>query len=176
MNFQKRQSFLAQLYTNSILRENFFQNPQRISQEYALDSVFCQELLSQEVAIRFFAQSLLNKRLHILKQLLPKISPILPNLKEIFEKYAQKPLPAASQKYVLDAYLFCEFILKNCSLTKQEHELVSFEKLLKKISLSKQLFFVRLFDYTVQKNKLEKQKSYWFFLKIGHRVVFEKWF
>jgi hypothetical protein len=66
------QRVLAQLYTNTTLRERFLTNPQSVGQELGLEAAEIEQIVQlSEKQVARFAQSLHNKRLGEVYKLLP---------------------------------------------------------------------------------------------------------
>ena len=108
------QQVLAQLYTNTVLRERFFENPQAVGKELGLSFDEIQQLAqlsSQQV--NFFANSLKRKRLGEVRKLLPLTQKSLSKeFSPLFWRYAETDLPQGINKHWQDALNFCTFIEK----------------------------------------------------------------
>ncbi|MBH8577655.1 hypothetical protein I8752_32765 [Nostocaceae cyanobacterium CENA369] len=114
MGLAQTQQVLAQLYTNTELRERFFANPQAIGAELGLSCDEAQQLAQvslREVSI--FANSLKWKRLGEVRELLPRTAKVLgKNFTALFWQYAESYLPKGIKKHREDAIAFSNFIIK----------------------------------------------------------------
>lgn len=114
MGLAQSQFVLAQLYTNTELRERFFANPQVIGTELGLSCDEAQQLsqLSQN-QVNLFANSLKWKRLAEVRELLPRTAQALgKNFTALFWRYAETYLPQGIKKHRDDAIAFANFIQK----------------------------------------------------------------
>ena len=112
MSLATVQQVLAQIYTNSKLRDDFLSNPDAVGRTLGLN---CQEiqqlsqLSSQEVNL--FANSLKRKRLGAIHKLLPLTNKVLnKEFDRLFFRYAETYLPTGSKKHLFDAIQFAQFI------------------------------------------------------------------
>ncbi|MEH2378531.1 MAG: hypothetical protein V7K27_06450 [Nostoc sp.] len=114
MGLAQTQEVLAQLYTNTDLRERFFANPQAVGAELGLSCDEAQKLAqlsAQEVNI--FANSLKWKRLGEVREQLPRTARVLgKNFTTLFWRYAQTHLPKGIKKHREDAIAFANFIVE----------------------------------------------------------------
>ncbi|MBD2213559.1 hypothetical protein H6G64_19440 [Calothrix sp. FACHB-156] len=114
MGLAQTQQILAQLYTNTELRNSFFANPQVVGAELGLSDAEI-ENLSQLSApqVNLFASSLKWKRLNLLSKLLPLTASALgKNFKTLFWRYAETYIPQGIKKHRQDAIAFADFIVK----------------------------------------------------------------
>lgn len=114
MSIAQTQQVLAQLYTNTQLRERFFANPQAVGTELGLSCDEAQQLsqLSQ-TQVNLFANSLKWKRLGEVRELLPRTAQALgKNFTVLFWRYAETYLPQGIKKHRDDAIAFANFIQK----------------------------------------------------------------
>ncbi|MBD2194761.1 MULTISPECIES: hypothetical protein [Calothrix] len=112
MGLAQTQQVLAQLYTNSQLRQRFFANPQSVGAELGLTEPQIQELaaISSE-QVNMFANSLKWKRLGEVRELLPGTAKVLgKNFNDLFWRYAETYIPQGIKKHRLDAIAFANFI------------------------------------------------------------------
>ena len=106
------QRVLAQLYTDTVLRERFFADPQREGEALGLSSDDMQHLIQLSVPqVNFFAASLKRKRLNEVCKLLPLTHHVLGNrFAALFLRYADTHLPKGIKKHRDDAIAFAAFI------------------------------------------------------------------
>ncbi|AFZ59544.1 hypothetical protein H6G54_14005 [Anabaena cylindrica FACHB-243] len=114
MGLLETQQILAQLYTNSDLRERFFTNPNIVGLELGLSVDETQQLAQLFVKdVNNFANSLKWKRLGEVRELLPRTVKVLgKNFNSLFWRYAETYLPQGIKKHRDDAIAFADFILK----------------------------------------------------------------
>jgi hypothetical protein len=112
MSLQKQQDFLARLFTDEGLRQNFLSKPDKIGAENGLSETETQDLksvLPEEIG--FFADSLFWKRLREVEKLLPLTKKVL---REDFTKYFREFSPTFNpqtvKKHFEDALAFSEFL------------------------------------------------------------------
>jgi hypothetical protein len=106
------QRVLAQLYTNTTLRERFLANPQSVGQELGLEVAEIEQIaqLSAQQVTRF-AQSLHSKRLGEIYKLLPLSHKVLgKRFATLFRQYAHTYVPSGIKKHRDDAIAFAVFI------------------------------------------------------------------
>lgn len=114
MGLAQLQHGLAQLYTNTELRDAFFADPRRVGSSWGLgpDEV---EQLAQISAhdVRLFARSLHRKRLNAIAKLLPLTRRVLDRrFVEYFFQYADTYVPSGPKKHHQDALVFATFLMK----------------------------------------------------------------
>jgi hypothetical protein len=108
------QYWLNGLYTQAPLRQEFFDDRTGFYEKNGLRGLL-RETLDQlvEKEIRFFAQSLVRKRLLAVRQLLPGTYILLKeNFDTHFETYANNHLPKGIHKHQEDAVAFAHYILQ----------------------------------------------------------------
>lgn len=134
MGYLEVQQVLAKLYTNAVLRESFFANPQEEGEELGLSFDEAQQLAQLSAQqVNLFASSLKRKRLSEVKELLPLTSQVLgKDFSKLFWRYAETYLPQGIKKHWEDAIAFCTFIEKVAQVEGIEPpwvwELVRYEK------------------------------------------------
>lgn len=130
MGLAQTQQVLAQLYTNTELRNRFFANPQSVGAELGLsDEEINQlsQLSAQQVNI--FANSLKWKRLGEVRELLPRTARVLgKNFNDLFWRYAETHIPQGINKHREDAIAFASFIQKQDIEPAWVSDLVRYEK------------------------------------------------
>lgn len=112
MGLDAVQSALARLYTDRVLREHFFTNPDLAGREMGLNDEEIEQLaqLSQQ-QVNLFASSLQYKRLGEVRKLLPLTQSVLgKRFGGLFLDYADANLPQGTKKHWHDAIAFCEFL------------------------------------------------------------------
>jgi hypothetical protein len=114
MGLAQTQQVLAQLYTNTELRERFSANPQVVGAELGLSLEEAQQLAKLSVReVNVFANSLKWKRLGEVRELLPRTAKVLgKNFTTLFWRYADTYLPTGIKKHRQDAIAFANFIIK----------------------------------------------------------------
>ncbi|BBD67325.1 hypothetical protein NIES4072_53810 [Nostoc commune NIES-4072] len=114
MGLAQTQEVLAQLYTNTDLRERFFANPETVGAELGLSCDEAQKLAQLSAKeVNIFANSLKWKRLGEVRQLLPRTARALgKNFTALFWRYAQTHVPKGIKKHKEDAIAFANFIFK----------------------------------------------------------------
>ena len=112
MGLQQIQQVLVRLYTDSEFRESFFADPFSSMVTYNLTANDLEHLkqLSQQ-HVSSFAESLVQKRLHEVKRLLPLTSKLLAEeCKPLFLKFAQQYVPGGIKKHHQDACAFAQWL------------------------------------------------------------------
>lgn len=112
MGLANIQRVLAQLYTNTTLRERFLADPQGIGQELGLETAEIAQIAqisAQQVTL--FANSLHSKRLGEVYKLLPLSYKVLgQSFTALFRQYADTYVPHGIKKHRDDAITFAAFI------------------------------------------------------------------
>ncbi|WP_414578898.1 hypothetical protein [Anabaena sp. CCY 9402-a] len=114
MGLETTQQVLAQLYTNTELRERFFANPQAVGLEMGLNCDEAQQLAQLSAQqVNVFANSLKWKRLGEVRELLPRTAKEMgKNFTTLFWRYAETPIPQGMKKHRQDAIAFANFIIQ----------------------------------------------------------------
>ncbi|MBD2743120.1 hypothetical protein [Coleofasciculus sp. FACHB-1120] len=122
MGLAQTQQILAKLYTNTLLRERFFANPQAVGEEFGLSSDESQHLAKLSAQqVNLFASSLKRKRLGEVRELLPLTQRVLgKSFAELFWRYAETHVPGGIKKHLEDAIAFATFIENNAQLKEIE--------------------------------------------------------
>lgn len=134
MGLEKTQQVLAQLYTNTVLRERFFANPQVVCEEFGLSFDEAKQLAQLSAQqVNLFASSLKRKRLGEVRELLPLTHRVLgKDFSKLFWQYAETYIPKGIKKHLEDAIAFANFIEKVTDSDRIEPspvvELVRYEK------------------------------------------------
>lgn len=131
MSLDIYQHILSLICTDPEKQNLFFSNRSQFLDAFEIEPKYKLALmaLSQE-QIRFFAQSLINKRWGIVSQILELDTSTQHNYFRGFSAYCQKhPLHSSARKYELDAFLFCYYLNSNKSSTptlkKKQKQLLS---------------------------------------------------
>lgn len=114
MGLQQTQNILASLYTNKNFRDNFFKDPEKLGNEFKLNSEEINELVKLQKGIDFFAKSLITKRREEVKKILPLILNYLKDkeFNELFLDFTTHFTPKGIKKHLEDAYYFLIFLEK----------------------------------------------------------------
>lgn len=112
MGLREQQNFLAKLFTDENLRISFYENPEITGQENDLSEIEIIQLKGIIAAdLDFFAESLINKRLHEAKKLLPLTEKILSlDFDEFFQYFSNQFQPTSVKKHLEDAIEFCKYL------------------------------------------------------------------
>lgn len=152
MSLQKQQDFLARLFTDEGLRQNFLSEPEKIGAENGLNETETEDLkavLPEELG--FFADSLFWKRLREVEKLLPLTKKVLQeDFKKLFRQFSQNFNPQTVKKHFEDALEFSKFLQNQLlephwvkDLAKFEHSRLTFN------SDTKKFVFAR-FNHDIQ--------------------------
>lgn len=115
MGLAEKQTLLARLYTDGPFRETFFADPLKTGRALGLTANEARELAGVSAdEVRFFADSLRNKRLQEVRAALPQTSRILgESFAQLFQQHAASYLPRGIHKHRDDAIAFAAFIEKS---------------------------------------------------------------
>lgn len=112
MSLQKQQDFLARLFTDEGLRQNFLSEPEKIGAENSLsasETADLQAVLPEEIG--FFADSLFWKRLREVEKLLPLTKKALSeDFTKYFREFSQNFNSQTVKKHFEDALEFSKFL------------------------------------------------------------------
>src|SRR4249919_2832862 len=105
MGLAEVQLVLAQLYTNTALRERFLSDPQAVGTELGLAPTEIQEVAQISARqVTLFANSLRSKRFGEIRKLLPLTYKVLgQKLHALFQQYAETYVPHGIKKHHDDA-------------------------------------------------------------------------
>jgi hypothetical protein len=115
MSLLEQQNFLAKLFTDSDLRENFWLNPNEIGLANNLEENEIAEIKKiNEQDFNYFAESLFYKRLSEVENILPLTVTAFGknNFRENFKEFANQFLPKSIKKHLEDSVEFCNFLQK----------------------------------------------------------------
>lgn len=159
MGLAQFQQVLAQLYTNSDLRERFFANPQKVAEELGL-SVDEQQQISQLSAqqVNLFASSLKRKRWGEVRELIPLSTRVLgKNCSKLFWRYAETYLPQGIKKHWEDALAKLNEVIAFCTFLEVEGiqptwvlDLIRYEKAWLQAAAPHNRFQVCWFRYAIK--------------------------
>lgn len=112
MGLREIQRVLAQLYTNAVLRERFFADPQAVGEELGLSAAEVQQVAQLSMQqVNLFANSLHSKRLGEVCKLLPLTYRVLgKHFALLFRRYAETYVPKGIKKHRDDAISFATFV------------------------------------------------------------------
>jgi hypothetical protein len=133
---------LAQLLSNSCLRQAFREQPQRVLDDLGISGRTRQFFLELPVAqLEVQAKLLIRKRMREVQQLIPLTMQYLgKQTSEIFWQFAENNWPTGHQRHLVDADRFCRFLLEQGHPVNQcEYHRIRF-----RLSRAKwRLYFVR---------------------------------
>lgn len=164
------QQVLARLYTDAALLEGFLAEPQASCERLQVSEPVRNQLLVLSASeLRFFADSLRQKRYLMVCKLLPRSKALLAEaFKAEFMSYAQAPLPQGSKKHQLDAVAFANYLL--ASLKSSEDSWLRDQLLFEKICLQTQLqergCFCQIFRHAIWANSSKPLTSLGFWLRL----------
>ncbi len=112
MGLVQIQRSLAQLYTNTAVREAFFADPQRVGSAWGLRPEEVEQLAQVSAReVRLFAHSLHRKRFNAICKLLPLTRQVLgERCAQYFSQYADSYLPNGPKKHRADTLMFATFL------------------------------------------------------------------
>jgi len=129
MSLQKQQDFLARLFTDEGLRQNFLSDPAKIGAENGLcesETADVQAVLPEEIG--FFADSLFWKRLHEVEKFLPLTKKVLKeDFTKYFREFSQTFTPQTVKKHFEDALGFAKFLQTHTLKPIWANDLAKFE-------------------------------------------------
>lgn len=164
MGLQQTQNILANLYTNKSFREDFFKDPERLGNDFKLNSEEINELVKLQKDIDFFAKSLITKRREEVKKILPLILNYLKEkeFNEFFLDFTTNFTPKGIKKHLEDAYCFLVFLEKKAielSISNIKYrflkEIIKYEKIHVNRLYLKEKFKVYFLKYKI--DDLEKK-------------------
>lgn len=174
MSLQKQQDFLARLFIDEGLRQNFLSAPEKIGAENGLNAVEIEDLkavLPEEIT--FFAETLFWKRLRETEKILPLTREFLKDeFVPLFREFSQNFNPQTVKKHLEDAAEFCRF-LQTTDVSEVAKNIAKFE--LTKIEFfgyGKRFAFCRLnYDISEIAHKSVKiRKKIYFWLRFGSKI------
>lgn len=182
MELNKLQEILARLYTNKNFRREFFANRASVIKEMNCDDHTNQSLFGlDESEVNLYAQGLINKRLGVVKQLLPITSHYCDSITELFNSYAQNtPAEGMHHKHYNDAIAFGEFVFAQSDVKRNNAltDILKYEILIIKTYYNKSKFLFHFFNYPVHNfSKTEinfsKRRTFVLFIRMKNRTLFK---
>jgi len=129
MSLQKQQDFLARLFTDEGLRQNFLSEPDTIGAENGLSEteiVDLEAVLPEELG--FFADSLFWKRLREVEKILPLSKKVLKeDFTKHFRQFSRAFNPQTIKKHFEDALEFSKFLQNQTLEPRWVNDLAKFE-------------------------------------------------
>lgn len=124
MKIDLTQGILSRLYTDSVFRNDFIKDKELFYKKYSVSSdetiKFIEALPVDQIV--FFAQSLLSKRIHEVKALLPLSHKLIgKNSRNLFLVYAESYIPKGIHKHHDDAQHFADYLLKQEQLSEDKN-------------------------------------------------------
>lgn len=179
MSLQKQQDFLARLFTDESLRQNFLSEPKKVGLANDLsdtDIAELQTVLPEQLT--FFADSLLWKRLREVEKFLPMTKKVLgENFKILFKEFSQTFNPTSVKKHLEDAIEFCKILQIKELEPVYAKDIAKFEQGKLEFHGCGKRFVWKMFNYDIkeflrnsQKSNLRKRITLTIWLKIGGKV------
>lgn len=187
MDLRTYQVFLAKLYTDPAFRQKFWEQPQTIAEANGIDSETA-EKIRQIPYFQFFSESLINKRLHIVRQFMPLSVEVLgEKYDSLYREFAPTFQTSETQPYQIEAWAFSQFVLKKNTKTAflniLQKEILRFEQAVRLLRFEhdKNFVFYQIFSYPVhhfwqKKQELQPQKTIWIFVRIFGKVWLDRLF
>lgn len=151
MNLPNYQHLLAKLYTDEVFRQNFLENPAQLGADFGIEPALAQKLANEHApAIHLFSQSLIRKRMGIVRQLLPGTFLSLgASIPPKFRLFTQKNSLSQKDRYAQEAVSFGKYLLKqkDLKLNAWQKTIIRFE--IRNLRLEKPFFYLQLFAYNV---------------------------
>lgn len=112
MGLAQAQMLLAAIYTDPEIRDSFCSSPSQVGAEFGLTVDEAQQLLRMPMGPAFrFGESLRRKRIGGVRKLLPLTCQALGDrFAELFQRYAEAPLPIGHGKARQDALAFASYV------------------------------------------------------------------
>lgn len=174
MSLQKQQDFLARLFIDEGLRQNFLSASEKIGAENGLNFLEIEDLkavLPEEIT--FFAETLFWKRLRETEKVLPLTKDFLKDeFVQLFRDFAQNFNPQTVKKHLEDATEFCRF-LQSADVSEIAKNIAKFEQTKIEFFGYGKHFAVCLLNYDIaeiaRKSAKMKRKIY-FWLRFGNKI------
>lgn len=175
MSLQKQQDFLARLFIDEGLRQNFLSAPKKIGAENGLNLVEIEDLkavLPEEIT--FFAEMLFWKRLRETEKILPLTREFLKDdFVQLFREFSQNFNPQTVKKHLEDAIEFCKFIQK-AKVSEIVGNIAKFEQTKVEFFGYGKHFAVCRLDYDIKEISHESAKTQrkinYIWIKIGNKI------
>ena len=165
MSLVDQQRVLAQLYTNTNLRECFLADPQGVGKELGLEEQDISAIAAiSSRQLTLFARSLQNKRLGEIYKLLPLTYQVLgKKFKTLFPAYADTYVPQGRKKHRDDAIHFAAYIER---ITREKGlepvwaaDLLRYERAWLDASETTRHFTLAHFNYSIEKLVLSLSRN-----------------
>jgi len=178
MSLREQQDFLARLFTDESLRQNFLSEPTKIGAENGLNESEIDDLKAVLPSqLEFFSESLFWKRLREAEKFLPFTKQILgEDFQPLFRQFSQNYNPQTVKKHLEDAFEFCKFLQKS-DIPVLAKNIAAFEKA--KLSIygyGKRFAFCKL-DHDIRPffdgKSLENPQRKWkiaVWIKLGNKI------
>jgi hypothetical protein len=176
------QNLLARIFTDEDLRLRFLREPEKTGMENNLSRAEIEQIkqiLPEQ--IRFFADSLVSKRLHEVEKLLPLTRKALgKEFEKYFREFANQFLPQTIKKHLEDAIQFSGFLHSKNIEPVWTTDLTRFERARLSFNNSEKRFLLKRFDFDIREiikevsragaraqSDFPKRKTYAVWLRIG---------
>lgn len=155
MHTPNHQATLGRLYTNAAFRKEFVSDKKSFYRKYnfSLDTIQFIEGISVN-QLTFFAESLLKKRMHEIKNLLPLTFKLLGReAHQLFLEFSDHYVPTGIHKHHEDALEFIAFLLKRKELfNRYLRAVLIYEKQQISNFTSRKKYLVRFYNYDFASN------------------------
>lgn len=181
MSLQKQQDFLARLFTDESLRQNFLSDPEKIGAANGLSEKETADLTTVlPEQLNFFAESLYRKRLHEAEKILPLTKAVCgADFARRFRDFAGGYNPQKVNKHLEDALEFCLY-LQHAETPAAVKDAARYERARFLFSLHERAFVFEIFDHDIRKffkeiaagdkiaeNELRPRKTFAIWFRIG---------
>lgn len=130
MGLREQQDLLARLYTDALLRREFYEKPLSVGAKFGLKAAEINGLATvAREEVGSFADSLVAKRFHEVQNLLPLSRKVFEaDLRRRFMEFAADFNPTGVKKHYEDALEFCRVLSKQSDLSPVQLDTVNFER------------------------------------------------
>lgn len=147
MSLQKQQDLLARLYTDPEFQSRFLADPAEFADEVGLSSAEAMLLATSAAGeVRWFSDSLFNKRLREVIKMLPLSHHEVgeSGFEEAFRRFAPQFSPSSVKKHLEDSLAFADFLIRD-QVAPSLKSLIRFEsRRLRHNALGRQISFCLL--------------------------------
>ncbi len=160
MSLLQQQQILARLLTDVELRQQFELNGPATLLSLGISNADADALLAlAQSQLKLFADTLLQKRLHMITKMLPRSSQAMgTEFKALFKQYAQTPLPDLAQKHLQDALQFVSWLQLNLPAEQASwRELLDYEAVDLKTRLPGRGLIFRRYHFAVWQQDIAQQ-------------------
>lgn len=178
MSLKEQQDFLARLFIDESLRQNFLFQPTKIGAENGLNETEIDDLKAiLPSQIEFFSESLFWKRLREAEKFIPLTVKILnQDFQPLFRQFSQTFNPQTVKKHLEDALDFCGFLQKG-EVSEIARNIALFEKTKleffgygKRIAFCKLAFDIRPFLTENPIEDLQRKRKFAVWIRSGHKT------